>query len=92
MEQTSDFSALIVTTGMLSAQTNRKQAYAWACKIVREAIMEHGSMMEGTLRNTIPLRESIDGMQIKLIFVDVPSEMMGTIIVPAFENHVLCNC
>ena len=42
--------------------------------------------MEGTLRNAIPLRESIEGMQIKLIFVDVPSEMMRTIIVPAFEK------
>ena len=86
MESSSDFSAMIIATGMLSAQTNRKQAYAWACKIVRDAIMEHGALMEGTLRNAIPLRESIEGMQIKLIFVDVPSEMMRTIIVPAFEK------
>ena len=86
MEPTSDFSALIVATGMLNAQTNRKQAYAWACNIVRDGVMEHGALMEGTLRNAIPLRESIEGMQIKLIFVDVPSEMMRTIIVPAFEK------
>ena len=86
MEPSSDFSALVIATGMLSAQTNRRQAYAWACKIVRDAIMEHGALMEGTLRNAIPLRESIEGMQIKLIFVDVPSEMMHSVIIPAFEK------
>ena len=43
-------------------------------------------MMEGTLRTAISLRESIEGMQIKLIFVGVPLEMMRTIIVPAFEK------
>ena len=86
MDPSSDFSAFVVTTGMLSAKTSRKEAYAWACKTVREAIMDHGAMMEGTLRNAIPFRESIEGMQIKLIFVDVPSELMKTIIVPAFEK------
>ena len=48
--------------------------------------MDGGAMMEGTLRNAIPFREGIEGMQIKLIFVDVPSELMKTIIVPAFEK------
>ena len=86
METPSDFSTLVIATGMLSAQTNRKQAYVWACKIVRDAIMEHGAMTEGTLRNAILLRESIEGMQVKFILVDVPSEMMRTIIVPAFEK------
>ena len=86
MEQEPDFTTLLVSASSLSSKTNRKQAYAWACKVVRDAMQQKGALMEGTLRNVIPLREGIDGMQLKVIFVDVPAELMSTVIQPAFED------
>ena len=48
--------------------------------------MDSGTTMEGNFRRAIPINENIDGMQIKLLFQDVPPETMTTVIIPAFEK------
>ena len=80
------FATLIVTATMLNEQTDRRKAYAWACKIVRDALSANGALPEGSLRTVIPLRENLEGMQVKLIFADVSSSTMRDTMIPAFEK------
>ena len=80
---------LIVSTTSQFADSEwvtRKEAYTWAMKTARKATLEAGALWEGDLLKVVPMRATVAGLRVKLIFVGVSESLMSSVIIPAFQQ------
>ena len=78
---------MVTVSGQFAEWVSRKEAYIWALRIVRKATQDAGAMWEGDLRTVVPLRATIAGLKLKLIFVGVSESLMSSVLIPAFEKE-----
>ena len=80
-------SSVIVTTANIGNSPTRAKAFSYACKLLRQGSSELGVMVEGKLVTVIPIRECVQGFELKLVFHDVPESTMQELILPTFEKE-----
>ena len=87
-------STVMVTTPNIGNSPTRSKAFTWACKLLRQGSSELGVIMEGKLVQVIPIRECVQGFELKLVFHDMPESTMQELILPTLEKEGptrLCN-
>ena len=80
-------STVMVTTPNIGNSPTRSKAFTWACKLLRQGSSELGVIMDGKLVQVIPIRECVQGFEVKLVFHDMPESTMQELILPTFEKE-----
>ena len=80
-------STVMVTTPNIGNSPTRSKAFTWACKLLRQGSSELGVIMEGKLVQVIPIRECVQGFELKLVFHDIPESTMQELILPTLEKE-----
>ena len=80
-------STVMVTTANIGNSPTRSKAFTWACKLLRQGSSELGVIMEGKLVQVIPIRECVQGFELKLVFHDIPESTMQELILPTLEKE-----
>ena len=79
-------SVLLVThKACQDTYVSRQQAYDWAKGLIRDICQSAGANFDGQLKAAIPLKSVITGFLYKLVFQDVPEELICSTVIPGME-------
>ena len=63
----------------------KEEVTAWVTKLLRSALAANEKQMVGEVRAVLPLSESVGGRRLKIILQGVPTDLLNSIIIPAFQ-------
>lgn len=64
----------------------RTEAYDWATAIVRHTCQSSGATWKGELKTVIPVKSVVNGFVFKFILIDVPEDIVQSVLRPGLEN------
>jgi hypothetical protein len=78
--------ALLVTKlGQNKQRVRQSDAFTWATVMLRKIITQADAKWEGTLDTVIPLTEQVDGFLYKMVFEDMPEDLLHNVIIPGMR-------
>ena len=89
MSEDEEQSCVLVVTRLDCKDTyvSRPEAYEWATAIVRHICQSSGATWQGQLKAAIPLKSVINGFLFKIILIDVPEDMIQSVLIPGLEQR-----
>ena len=66
----------------------RQAAYEWATDVIRHICDSSGTIWEGQLKASIPLRAVVDGFLFKVILMNVPDDLVSRALIPGMEQRL----
>ena len=76
---------LVVPNDDNDTWVTRSQAKAWVQNVIRDMLSKVSKQWKGHLKAVIPYSSKIDGQPYKIIFQNVPEELMEAVVIPALR-------
>jgi hypothetical protein len=85
LEESNPVALLVTKLGHNQPKVKRSDALTWGMAMIREIMSESEAKWEGNLKAVIPLTEQVEGFLYKMIFHDVPEELLRSVVIPGMQ-------
>ena len=89
MSDSEDTSVVLLVTRLDYTQTwvDRNDAFTWATVLIRDICQCTNTVWKGELKTVVPWKASINGFIYKFILVDVPDEVIDSVLTPELRKR-----
>ena len=89
MSDSEDTTVVLLVTRLDYTQTwvDRNEAFTWGTTLIRDICQCTNTVWKGDLKTVVPWRASINGFIYKFILVDVPDEVIDSVLTPEHRKR-----